>query len=99
MRRVPVADVPRVNRPYSGTVAWAMKFVLVHSPVVGPSTWRWVAKVLRSEGHEVVVPNLVAAAMAGDPDVFAQAAADAADSDEETVIIGHSGAGAVMPLL
>src|SRR5205809_6769522 len=62
-----------------------MRFVLVHSPVVGPSTWRWVADALRSNGHEAIVPNLVAEAVAGDPGVFAQAAAEAADSDEDTV--------------
>jgi hypothetical protein len=76
-----------------------MRFVLVHSPVVGPSTWRWVADALRSDGHEAIVPNLVAGAVAGDPGVFAQAAAEAADSDEDTVIVGHSGAGAVLPLV
>jgi hypothetical protein len=76
-----------------------MRFVLVHSPVVGPSTWRWVADALRSQAHEAIVPNLVAAALAGDPGVFAQAAAKAADSDKDTIIVGHSGAGAVLPLV
>lgn len=31
-------------------------FVLVHSPVTGPSTWRWVAEALSTRGHRVVVP-------------------------------------------
>jgi hypothetical protein len=77
----------------------AMRFVLVHSPVVGPSTWRWVADALRSNGHETIVLDLVVAAVTGDPGVFAQAAVQAADSDEETVIVGHSGAGVVLPLV
>jgi hypothetical protein len=77
----------------------AMRFVFVHSPVVGPSTWRWVADALRSEGHEAIVPNLVAAAETGDPGVFAQAAVEAADSGEATVVVGHSGAGAALPLV
>jgi hypothetical protein len=76
-----------------------MRFVLVHSPVVGPSTWRWVADALRSNGHDVIVPNLVAAAVAGDPIGFARAAAEVADSDDDTVIVGHSGAGVVLPLV
>ena len=37
----------------------------MQSPVVGPSTWRRVADALRSDGHDVIVPNLVAAAVAG----------------------------------
>jgi hypothetical protein len=39
-----------------------VRFLLVHSPAVGPSTWEWVAGSLRSQGHEVLVPNLIAAA-------------------------------------
>jgi hypothetical protein len=78
---------------------WAMRFVLVHSPVVGPSTWRWVADALRSIGHEAIVLNLAAAAVTGDPSVFARAAIEGSRSDEETVIVGHSGAGAVLPLV
>jgi pimeloyl-ACP methyl ester carboxylesterase len=76
-----------------------MRFVLVHSPVAGRSTWRWVADALRSKEHEVIVPNLVAAALTGEPGRFAQAAAEATGSDEDTVIVGHSGAGAVLPLI
>jgi hypothetical protein len=76
----------------------SMMFVLVHSPVVGPSTWRWVADALRSDGHDAAVPSLTSAALAGDPGEFARAAAHASDADE-IVIVGHSGAGAVLPLI
>ncbi|MFC4562491.1 alpha/beta hydrolase [Nocardiopsis mangrovi] len=34
-------------------------FVLVHSPSVGPSTWRPVAEQLTSAGHRVRVPSLL----------------------------------------
>jgi hypothetical protein len=77
-----------------------MQFVLVHSPVVGPSTWRWVGDALRRRGHDVVVPDLRRHAVAGDPLWFARAAADAAPvrgSGDETVIVGHSGTGVVLP--
>src|SRR5438067_2737601 len=76
-----------------------MRFVLLHSPVVGPSAWRWVAAVLRSDGREAIVPNLVSAAVSGDPIVCAAAAARAVESDEDTVIVGHSGAGVVLPIV
>lgn len=72
-----------------------MNFLLVHSPVVGPSTWRWVAEALREAGHEATVPDLVAAALSGDPARFAAAAMEGDKSDQ--VLVGHSGAGAVLP--
>ena len=31
-------------------------FVLLHSPLVGPSTWRWVAEELRTLGNDVNIP-------------------------------------------
>ena len=45
------------------------------------------------------MPNLVEAAVTGTPAAFAEAAARAAESDEDTVIVGHSGAGAVLPVV
>ena len=75
-----------------------MRFVLLHSPVVGPSTWRWVAEALRTAGNEVVVPDLVAAATAGDPVRWAETAVRSAGSGD-AILVGHSGAGALLPLV
>lgn len=71
----------------------------MHSPAVGPATWRWVAGALRSRGHDAIVPDLVGAAMTADPGVFARAAAEVPDSDEEVVVVGHSAAGSVLPIV
>lgn len=76
-----------------------MSFLLVHSPAVGPSTWRWVAAALRSRGHQVVVPDLVAEAVSGDPALFARAAAAASETGDEVVIVGHSASGGLLPLV
>ena len=76
-----------------------VRFLLVHSPAVGPAMWRWVADALRSRGHEAVVPNLVAAALTGEPAAFAQAAVRAVDVEEDTVICGQSAAGGVLPVV
>jgi hypothetical protein len=54
---------------------------------------------LRSIGHEVVVPDLIAAAATGDPRVFARSAIEGSGSGERTVLVAHSGAGAVLPLV
>jgi hypothetical protein len=77
----------------------AMRFLLVHRPVVGPSTWRWVADSLRTTGHNASVPDLAAAAATGDPEVVVQQVAAACDPDEEIVVVGHSGAAALLPLI
>jgi hypothetical protein len=75
-----------------------MRFVLVHSPAVGPSTWRWVGEALQRSGHEAVVPDLRECAVAGDPFAFARAAAISA-TNAETNVVCHSGAGALLPLV
>ena len=69
---------------------------LVHSPLVGPSTWRPVAEVLGALGHQVSLPDLRAAAQSGSPHLFISAA-QAAVSDDTDVIAGHSGAGFFLP--
>jgi hypothetical protein len=74
-----------------------MQFLLVHSPVVGPTTWRWVADELRA-GHDVVVPDLRHAAAGGDVNSVIVAAAAAVPPEWLDVIaVGHSGAGVVLP--
>lgn len=34
-------------------------FVLIHSPLVGPLTWKLVAEEMRQGGMEVIIPTLV----------------------------------------
>lgn len=75
-----------------------MEFVLVHSPLVGPRTWRWVAEALAAAGHRVVVPDLRAAALTGRPQELIVAAAAAVPSAwSRSVLVGHSGAGFFLP--
>src|SRR5215211_3722197 len=72
--------------------------MLVHSPVVGPSTWRWVVKALESRGHRADLPDLRNAARTGDPHAFIRAACSYLARDTD-VIAGHSGAGFFVPLI
>jgi len=77
-------------------------FVLVHSPLVGPTTWRSVGTHLRAGGESVAVPAI-------SPDVFAskpilptieRAVADSVDAcfpAGSVVLVGHSGAGPLLP--
>jgi pimeloyl-ACP methyl ester carboxylesterase len=75
-----------------------MRFVLVHSPLVGPTTWRWTTDSLSAAGHEVVVPDLRDAAAGGRPDaLIAAAVAQVPSRWISLVVVGHSGAGSFLP--
>jgi hypothetical protein len=74
-----------------------MRFMLVHSPLVGPATWRWVADALGSVGHEAILPDLTAAAATGDPHAVIEAARSSVRTD--ACIVGHSGAGFLLPAI
>lgn len=75
-----------------------MDFLLVHSPLVGPTTWRWVAAALSAAGHDAVVPDLRTSAVTGRPQSFVDEAVSSTPSDWCTpVVVGHSGAGFLLP--
>jgi len=73
-------------------------FLLVHSLLVGPATWRPAADALRARGHAAVVPALPALPPLWPHarDAVAQAAATL---DGPVVLAGHSGAGMLLPAL
>jgi pimeloyl-ACP methyl ester carboxylesterase len=79
-------------------------FVLIHSPLVGTFTWSRVAAEMQRRGIEVLVP-----ALRDDPGVllpfweqhaqsFARALGDV-PPDTELILVGHSGAGPLLPAL
>jgi pimeloyl-ACP methyl ester carboxylesterase len=72
-------------------------FLLVHSPVVGPSTWRWVAAELEDRGHCVVVPGVSQAVTSRGWEAFVDSVASQAGEEERSVLVGHSGAGPLLP--
>jgi hypothetical protein len=76
--------------------------VLIHSPLVGPSSWHPVAEQLRVGDLEVVVPSLVHAL--GSPPPLYQALSgavvdviDGCRAGGGPVLVVHSGAGALVP--
>jgi len=75
-----------------------VKFVFIHGAPAGPATWRWVAEVMTSAGHEVVVPDLRRAAMSGQPAAVVREAVAACSTDTD-VVAGHSGAGLILPAI
>lgn len=75
-------------------------FVLVHSPLVGPTTWQPAATALIARGHRAVVPELTPVLDGPGPYFPALASAVAAavrDVDEPLVLVAHSGAGPLLP--
>jgi alpha/beta hydrolase family protein len=77
-------------------------FVLVHSPLVGPTTWSLVAEALRAEGREVIVPRLRLTDVVDEPywSRLARQVVEALRPElERVVLVGHSGAGLLLPVI
>ncbi len=74
-------------------------FTLVHSPLVGPLSWSAVQVELRKRGHEVQVPSLVAAATSGSWQACVDAAVSGAAKGDDPMLVGHSGAGPLLPVI
>lgn len=69
--------------------------LVLHSPLVGPSTVRALASALAVKGWSTTVPDLRAAVKS--PGQFSSQAIERCPSAD--ILIGHSGAGAVLPLV
>jgi hypothetical protein len=69
-------------------------YVLVHAPLVGPSTWRWVAEAL---GDAVVVPKLHRATDRAGFETYVDCIADVIPRGADVTLVGHSGSGVLLP--
>ena len=75
----------------------AARLLLVHSPLVGRATWDRVAASLAEHGYEVGVPDLTGTVAAGPPYYPRQAEVIVGSaSGRPAILIGHSGAGALL---
>ena len=74
------------------------RFLLVHSPLVGPSTLTPLAAALGARGNSVITPDLRGAATWT---AFVERAVGSARSNgfQPEVVVAHSGAGAVLPAI
>ena len=77
-------------------------WVLVHSPLVGPSTWSALRDELRARGDRVYAPDLGGDEHDATP-LWQQHARPAADALRDVgagaVLVGHSGAGGLLPAI
>jgi pimeloyl-ACP methyl ester carboxylesterase len=78
--------------------------ILVHSPLVGPFTWSLVARHLQAGGFDVLVPTLTDSGETPPPYWQQHAAClrqalASIPQERPVVLVGHSGAGALLPVL
>ena len=78
-----------------------MIFVLVHSPLAGPLTWVPVADELTRRGVRAVAPVLECpvAVPSSYWELHTQAVAHVVSGNDAAVIVGHSGAGPLLPAI
>jgi hypothetical protein len=74
----------------------AVPIVLIHSPLLGPRSWHWVADGMTKLGHQVIVPSIVEGASAGSWWACVELAAANTPADGP-ILVGHSGAGVLLP--
>jgi pimeloyl-ACP methyl ester carboxylesterase len=77
-----------------------VRLVLVHSPLVGPATWRPTAAELAQRGYDVVVPDARSVWSGEAPytdRIVETVASDSAGGEGPTVLVAHSGAGPLLP--
>jgi pimeloyl-ACP methyl ester carboxylesterase len=77
-------------------------FVLIHSPLLGPTTWAPVARELKVRGRQAIVPSLLGLAQAPSPQwqhVPESVRAATANVSDPIVLVGHSGAGPLLPAI
>ena len=80
----------------------ASVFVLIHSPLVGPTTWSPVAREVERRGREAVVPSLLGIVDAEAPQwrhAPEAVRAATASTPDPLVLVGHSGGGALLPTI
>ena len=75
--------------------------LLLHSPLLGPSSLAPLAQLMRARGSVVVLPDLTAAVVgsSGSWSRFVEAACETGASMRSPVVLGHSGAGLVLPIV
>jgi hypothetical protein len=78
--------------------------VLIHSPLVGPMTWRPVAARVRTLGYPAMVPSL-AGVVDDEGPYYRKVARRVSDVARQArpegpvILVGHSGAGSLLPVV
>lgn len=73
------------------------RFFLIHSPLVGPTTWKWVSEELRGMNHEVAIPVMSSASINRGWEAVVEEVAAQVSGSGEAIFVAHSGAGPILP--
>lgn len=96
---------PQACAPSTGTdrepAIHGPRIILVHSPITGPGLWAGVRDALWSMGLRAYIARLPAAEHIQPPFWLCHAAGVAAalPNEDSIVLVGHSGAGALLPAI
>jgi hypothetical protein len=75
------------------------KFFLLHSPVVGPSTWKWVSEELQGMGHEVAILVISPSATHRGWQGVVEEVVAQVNGEDDAIFVAHSGAGPLLPTI
>ena len=81
-----------------------LTYALIHSPLVGPFTWQLVYEEMKTRGVEAIIPALIDHPNSSQPywqqhaESFARGL-DLTSQDQSMVLVAHSGAGPLLPIL
>lgn len=70
----------------------------MHAPLLGPTSWSWAAEELTRHRIDVVVPDLHRITQGPLPQDFTDALGRVIREHDAVVLVGHSGAGPLLPL-
>ena len=79
-------------------------YVLIHSPLVGPLTWKFVADQMQQRGIETIIPTLLDSPDSEQP-YWKQQAESVSEAlkqipkDTPIAVVAHSGAGPLLPAI
>ncbi len=95
-------DPMQIGTAHDGAIMANGTVVLVHSPLVGPTTWDPVARALVERGRQVALPSLLG--MEDSPAPFWRWAVDRllhslASEEGPLTLVAHSGAGPLLPIV
>jgi hypothetical protein len=99
------ADPHKAVPTVQGEAGWAGRspaFVLIHSPLLGPTSWSLVAQELRRRGHEAIVPSLLGIAQAPRPQwryALSAVRAMTIGLTSQVMLVGHAAAGPLLPAI
>lgn len=76
-------------------------YVLIHSPLAGPLTWKRVAEQMRQLGVEAIVPLFQDSPNSKEPfwKQHAESASTQIPKEKPVVLVAHSGAGPLLPAI